>query len=77
MPKIKFEGANFLLELKKRLYIYVAIDFALAIIAGYLFDFRKMNIKPVIMAAVFIMLYPMLTGMEIERIKKRARILNL
>jgi len=73
MPKIKFEGANFLLELKKRLYIYVAIDFALAIIAGYLFDFRKMNIKPVIMAAVFIMLYPMLTGMEIERIKKAGK----
>ena len=58
--------------MKKRLYIYVAVDFALAIIAGYFIDFRSMNIKPVSMAAVFIMLYPMLTGMEVERVKKKA-----
>ena len=62
-----------LIELKKRLYIYVFIDFVVAIFAGYFIDFRSMNIKPVSIAAIFIMLYPMLTGMVIEKVKKASR----
>ena len=62
-----------LLELKKRLYIYVLIDFILAIAAGYFVDFKSINIKPVSIAAVFIMLYPMLTGMVVEKVKKAGR----
>ncbi len=62
-----------LLGLKKRLYIYVAIDFLLALATGLQFDVQKMNIKPVSLFAVFLMLYPMLTGMVVEKVKKAGR----
>ena len=62
-----------LMELKKRLYLYVLLDFLLALIFGYFYDFKAMNIKPISTFAVFIMLYPMLTGMEIEKVKKASR----
>lgn len=62
-----------LMELKKRLYIYVFIDFVIALFLGYFVDFREMNIKPVSIIAVFIMLYPMLTGMVIEKVKRASR----
>ena len=64
---------NFLLDLKKRLYLYVSITFAVALILGYYVDFTHINIMPVSVAAVFIMLYPMLTGMEIEKVKKAGK----
>lgn len=64
---------SFLLELKKKLYIYVFIDFVIALSLGYYIDFKNVNIKPISYAAVFIMLYPMLTGMIIERIKKAGK----
>ena len=64
---------NFLLHIKKRLYLYVAITFILALILGYYIDFTDINIMPVSVAAVFIMLYPMLTGMEIEKVKKASK----
>ena len=64
---------KFLMNLKKRLYVYVILDFLIALIAGYLVDFRKFNLRPVGVAAVFIMLYPMLTGMVIEKVKKAGR----
>ena len=59
-----------LLELKNRLYIYVFLDFVAAILIGYFVNFKSINIKPISVAAIFIMLYPMLTGMVIEKIKK-------
>ncbi len=62
-----------LMELKKRLYLYVFFDFIFALAAGYFIDFRHLNIKPFGVAAVFIMLYPMLTGMVIEKVKKASR----
>ncbi len=62
-----------LLNLKKRLYFYVFVDFIIALIIGYYFDFSRINIKPFGIAAVFIMLYPMLTGMVIEKVKKAGR----
>ena len=62
-----------LLGLKKRLYLYVAIDFLLALATGLQFDVQKMNIKPVSLFAVFLMLYPMLTGMVVEKVKKAGR----
>ncbi len=62
-----------LLHIKKRLYIYVLITFLLALIAGYFVDFQSMNIMPVSVLAVFMMLYPMLTGMEIEKVKVAGR----
>ncbi len=64
---------RFLLHLKKRLYIYVTITFIVALIAGYFVNFSSMNIMPVSIAAVFIMLYPMLTGMEVEKVKKAGK----
>ncbi len=62
-----------LLHIKKRLYLYVLLDFIIALILGYYLDFSKMNIMPISVAAVFIMLYPMLTGMEVEKVKKAGR----
>ncbi len=62
-----------LLHIKRRLYIYVSLIFILALIAGQLWDFEHMNIMPISVLAVFIMLYPMLTGMEIEKVKKAGR----
>ena len=61
------------MHLKKRLYFYVLFDFALALVLGYYVDFSNMNIMPVSVAAVFIMLYPMLTGMEVEKVKRAGR----
>ncbi len=61
------------MELKKKLYVYVFIDLVLALIFGYFIDFRATNIRAISVVAVFIMLYPMLTGMIIERVKKAGR----
>lgn len=58
-----------LLDLKKRLYLYVTLVLVVALTLGYFIDFRMLNIKAISVTAVFLMLYPMLTGMEIERIK--------
>jgi len=62
-----------LLDIKRRLYLYVAASFVLALALGYYIDFHTLNIKPISLAAVFIMLYPMLTGMSVERVKKAGR----
>ena len=59
-----------LMHIKSRLYLYVFGDFVVALLFGSYFDVRNMNIKPISVAAVFIMLYPMLTGMVVERVKK-------
>ena len=64
---------NILLTIKKRLYIFVAIDFIAALLFGLYFDVQTLNIKFISMAAVFLMLYPMLTGMAIEKVKKAGR----
>ncbi len=62
-----------LMNIKKRLYLYVLADFIVALAAGYFIDFTALNIKPISMAAVFLMLYPMLTGMVVEKVKKAGR----
>ncbi len=62
-----------LMHIKQKLYLYVLIDFLLALLVGYFVDFRKVNIRPISVLAVFIMLYPMLTGMVIEKVKKAGR----
>ncbi len=61
---------EFLLHVKRRLYLYVTVVFIIALMLGQYVDFSRMNIMPVSVAAVFIMLYPMLTGMEVEKVKK-------
>ncbi len=62
-----------LLLIKKRLYLFVAVDFVLALLAGLHLPMKEINIKPVSMLAVFMMLYPMLTGMAVEKVKKAGR----
>jgi len=64
---------QWLLHLKKRLYVYVTLVFIIALLTGHFVNFRNMNLMPVSIAAVFIMLYPMLTGMEVEKVKKAGR----
>ena len=64
---------NLLLTIKKRLYLYVTIDFVLALLVGLQFDLRGVNIKAISLFAIFLMLYPMLTGMVIEKVKKARR----
>ncbi len=62
-----------LLGIKKRLYVYVAVDLAIALLVGSIFNVHKINLRIISLIAVFIMLYPMLTGMAIEKVKKAGR----
>ncbi len=62
-----------LLHIKRRLYLYVAVDFVLALLAGLYFNVQQMNIKTISILAIFLMLYPMLTGMVVERVKRAGR----
>ncbi len=65
--------SKLLLLIKKRLYIFVSIAFVAALILGYYVPMQKIDIKPISMFAVFLMLYPMLTGMAVEKVKKAGR----
>jgi len=62
-----------LLIIKKRLYLFVGADFLLALAVGLHWPMSQINIKPISMFAVFVMLYPMLTGMAVEKVKKAGR----
>ncbi len=62
-----------LMGIKQYLYLFVAGDFILALLVGSHFRMQSLNIKPISMAAVFIMLYPMLTGMAVERVKTASK----
>ncbi|NPA90342.1 MAG: arsenic resistance protein [Chloroflexi bacterium] len=64
---------SLLLHIKKYLYLYVAVDFLLALWVGLHVDIRQLNMKPVSLLAVFLMLYPMLTGMVVEKVKRAGR----
>lgn len=64
---------NILIRIKEYLYLFVAADFICAMVVGYRIDMKSLNIKPISMIAVFIMLYPMLTGMAVERIKTASK----
>ncbi len=64
---------HILLHIKKRLYLYVAVDFVLALAAGLHFDIQHLPIRAISLFAVFLMLYPMLTGMEVEKMKRAGR----
>jgi len=66
-----------LLHIKKRLYIYVTVDFALALMLGLHIDFKQFNIKAISLFAVFLMLYPMLTGLVVEKVRKAGRNIKL
>ncbi len=65
--------ANILLLIKNKLYLFVAVDLVLALAAGIYWPMSGINIKPISMIAVFMMLYPMLTGMAVEKVKKAGR----
>ncbi len=75
--KSRWTPGKILLHIKKRLYLYVAIDLLLALWAGRTWDFRHLNLQPISMLAVFLMLYPMLTGMMVEKVKKAGRNVRL
>jgi len=62
-----------LLSIKKRLYVYVAVDLAVALLVGSIFNVHRINLRIISLIAVFIMLYPMLTGMAIEKVEKAGR----
>lgn len=62
-----------LLHIKNKLYLYVFADLLLALGVGYWFDLSRINLRPFGFAAVFIMLYPMLTGIAVERVKRAGR----
>lgn len=57
-----------LLDLKRRLYIYVAIIMILAFIVGMEYSFSRLILRLIGWLSVFIMLYPMLTGLAVERV---------
>ena len=62
-----------LMRIKQYLYLFVAADFVCALIVGANVDMKSLNIKPISMFAVFMMLYPMLTGMAVERVKTASK----
>jgi ACR3 family arsenite efflux pump ArsB len=62
-----------LLTIKNRLYIFVAADVVAALLFGLYFDVRRINIRLISFVAVFMMLYPMLTGMAVEKVKQAGR----
>ena len=62
-----------LMHIKRRLYLYVAIDFIIALIVGNVWDMGKVNIMPISIFAVFLMLYPMLTGLMVEKVKRASK----
>ncbi len=62
-----------LMRIKQYLYLFVAVDFVCALIVGSNLDMRSLNIKPISMFAVFMMLYPMLTGMAVEKVKTASK----
>ncbi len=62
-----------LMRIKQYLYLFVAADFICALAVGSNVDMRSLNIKPISMFAVFMMLYPMLTGMAVERVKTASK----
>ena len=66
-----------LMRIKQYLYLFVAADFVCALIVGANVDMRSLNIKPISMFAVFMMLYPMLTGMAVERVKTASKNVRL
>jgi len=66
-----------LMRIKEYLYLFVAADFVCALIVGSKVDMRALNIKPISMFAVFMMLYPMLTGMAVERVKTASKNVRL
>ena len=57
-----------LLDLRRRLYIYVAIIMVLAFIVGMEYSFSRFILRLIGWLSVFIMLYPMLTGLAVERV---------
>ncbi len=64
---------NILLLIRNKLYLFVAGIFVLALVSGIYLPMSQINIKPISMFAVFMMLYPMLTGMAVEKVKKAGR----
>ena len=62
-----------LMRIKQYLYLFVAADFVCALVVGSNVDMKSLNIKPISMFAVFMMLYPMLTGMAVERVKTASK----
>ncbi len=58
-----------LMRIKQYLYLFVGVDFIFALAAGSAVNMKHINIRPISMFAVFLMLYPMLTGMAVEKVK--------
>ncbi|MCE4614539.1 MAG: hypothetical protein F7B60_03310 [Desulfurococcales archaeon] len=57
-----------LLDLRKRLYIYAAIIMVLAFLVGLEYSFSRFTLRVIGWLSVFIMLYPMLTGLAVEKV---------
>lgn len=64
---------HFISLIRKHLAKLVFLDFALALIIGSQVSFSGFNLKVVGFIAVYIMLYPMLTGMPVENVGKAAK----
>ncbi|MCE4606784.1 MAG: hypothetical protein F7B59_05585 [Desulfurococcales archaeon] len=57
-----------LIDLRKRLYVYVAAAMVLASTVGMKYSFSRHALRVIGWLSVFIMLYPMLTGLAVERV---------
>ena len=61
------------MNIRKRLYIYVAIVMIVGIAVGYYVNISALVLRILGALSVFIMLYPMLMGIEVEKVKEVAR----
>ncbi len=62
-----------LMDLRRRLYLYVAIDMIVAILMGKWITISGQILRYLSVVAVFLMLYPMMIRLAIERLKSSAK----
>ncbi len=62
-----------LIDMKKRLYLYVALDIIVATILGSQITVQKGIMKPISIIAVFLMLYPMMIRLAVEKLRSSTK----
>ncbi len=62
-----------LIDTRRHLYLYVALDIIVAIMLGSLITVQKGIMRPISIIAVFLMLYPMMIRLAVEKLRSSAK----
>ncbi len=62
-----------LIDMKNRLYLYVALDITMAIVLGSQISIQMSLMRPISIIAVFLMLYPMMIRLAVEKLRSSAK----